>query len=239
MRNPIMSHFRTMRAPLTCIIALLALTVPTFAQENKQPSKENQGLPLLFHEDFNSKGALKKFTFTDKDAWKIVQDDVNGTRQNVLSLFKQSNYKPPVRSPINIAWINDLKVSHFILQANCRITQDPMPHRDLCFFLAGQDASHMIYCHVAQQEDKIHNQIHIVNGKDREPITVKHSKGTPWDDKYHTVKITRDDTGISVFFDDKLLMTTDRKDLPTGRLGVGSFDDIGNFAQITVWGKME
>jgi hypothetical protein len=32
-------------------------------------------------------------------------------------------------------------------------------------------------------------------------------------------------------------MTTDRKDLPVGKLGVGSFDDLGNFAEITVWGK--
>jgi hypothetical protein len=210
------------------------------ARADEAPAKENQNLPLLFHEDFKSPAdALKHFTFTDKDAWKIVQDDVSGTKQNVISLFKQSNYKPPVRSPINIAWINDLKVSHFILQAKCRITQDPVPHRDLCFFLAGVDASHMIYCHVAQAEDKIHNQIHLVDGKDREPITVKHAKGTPWDDKYHTVKITRDDTGISVVFDDKLLMTTDRKDLPIGKLGIGSFDDIGNFAEITVWGKRE
>jgi hypothetical protein len=202
------------------------------------PARENQKLPLLFHEDFKSPDeALKKFTVTEKEAWKIVKDDVNGVKQNVLSLFKQSNYKPPVRSPLNIAWINDLKVSHFVLEAKCRITTELIPHRDLCFFLAGVDASHMIYCHVSQQEDKIHNQIHLVDGKDREPITVKHSKGTPWDDKYHTVKITRDEAGVSVYFDGKLLMTTDRKDLPVGKLGVGSFDDLGNFAEITVWGK--
>ena len=40
-----------------------------------------------------------------------------------------------------------------------------------------------------------------------------------------------------MYFDDKLLMTTDHKELPAGKLGVGSFDDIGNFAEITVWGK--
>ena len=218
------------------LVFCLLLSIP--ARSDEAPAKENQKLPLLFHEDFKSPDdALKQFTFTDKDAWKIITDDVNGAKQNVLSLFKQSNYKPPVRSPLNIAWINDLKVSHFILEAKCRITTELIPHRDLCFFLAGIDASHMIYCHVAQQEDKIHNQIHLVNGKDREPITVKHAKGTPWDDKYHTVKITRDDTGVAVYFDGTLLMTTNRKELPTGRLGVGSFDDLGNFAEITVWGK--
>jgi hypothetical protein len=221
--------------PLSFVFCVF-LSLP--ARADDAPAKENQNLPLLFHEDFKApEDALKRFTFTDKEAWKVVQDDVNGTKQNVLSLFKQSNYKPPVRSPVNIAWINNLKVSHFVLEAKCRITTELIPHRDLCFFLAGIDASHMIYCHVAQQEDKIHNQIHLVNAKDREPITVKHAKGTPWDEKYHTVKITRVDAGVSVYFDGALLMWTDRQELPEGKLGVGSFDDLGNFAEITVWGK--
>jgi len=210
----------------------------TDAHAADQPAKDNSGLPLLFHEDFKSgSDALNRFAFTDKDAWKLVQDDVNGIKQNVLSLVKQSNYKPLVRSPINIAWINDLNVSHFVLEAKCKITTAPIPHRDLCFFFGVGDASHMLYCHLAQEEDKIHNQIHLVNGKDREPVTVKHAKTTPWDDKYHIVKIVRDDKGASVYFDDTLRMTTDCKELPTGKLGVGSFDDLGNFAEITVWGK--
>jgi hypothetical protein len=218
-----------------CGFALLLLTNGAHAEA---PAKEKDGLPLLFHEDFKSGDeAMKRFTLTDKGAWKIVQDDVNGTKRNVLSLFRQSDYKPPVRSPVNIAWVNDLKVSHFVMEVKCRITQELVPHRDLCFFFGGVDASHMFYCHVAQQEDKIHNQIHIVDGKDRAPVTVKHAKGTPWDERYHVVRVTRDDAGAKVYFDDKLLMTADRKEFPTGKVGVGSFDDIGNFAEITVWGK--
>ncbi|MDB5322769.1 MAG: iaaA [Phycisphaerales bacterium] len=239
-QSPRITHGRDARDTSARILCLLVfcLVSSSFVSADEAPAKENQSLPLLFHEDFKSPdGALKRFTFTDKDAWKIIQDDVNGTKQNVLSLVKQSAYKPPVRSPLNIAWINDLKVSHFILEAKCRITTELIPHRDLCFFLAGVDASHMIYCHVSQQEDKIHNQIHLVNGKDREPITVKHAKGTPWDGKYHTVKIARNDAGVSVYFDGTLLMSTDRQELPEGKLGVGSFDDLGNFAEITVWGK--
>jgi hypothetical protein len=234
-----MSHLRTLRRPLACVVALLALTVTTFAQESKQPAKENQGLPLLFHEDFKSApDALKKFTFTDKDAWKITDDDVDGAKRPVLALVQQSNYKPPVRSPVNLAWINDLKVSHFVLEARCKSTQKPtVMNRDLCFAFGGLDPSHFLYAHMAAREDKIHNQIHLVDNKDREPVTVKHADKTPWDDKYHTVKITRDDTGLKAYFDGQLLLTTDRKDFPTGRLGFGSFDDIANFAEITVWGK--
>jgi hypothetical protein len=108
------------RTPFIYVLGLFALTVSCNAEDVKtQPAKENQGLPLLFHEDFKSPDALKNFTFTDKDAWKLTDDDVDGAKRPVLSLFQQSNYKPPVRSPVNLAWINDLKVSHFVLEARC------------------------------------------------------------------------------------------------------------------------
>ena len=43
--------------------------------------------------------------------------------------------------------------------------------------------------------------------------------------------------GTKVYFDGQLMLATDSKALPAGGLGVGSFDDIANFAEITVWGK--
>jgi hypothetical protein len=219
-----------------CGFALLALAARSSAADG--PAKENQGLPLLFHEDFSSKDdALKQFAFTDRNAWKIIEDDVNGARRPVLSLFRQSDYKPPVRSPINIAWINDLKVSDFVMEVRCKITQEKVPHRDLCFAFGGVDASHFLYAHVAQQTDKIHNQIHLVDGKDRAPVTTKGSDGTPWDERYHIVRIERDERGTRVTFDGQPILATDRKELPSGRVGFGSFDDIGNFSEVTVWGK--
>jgi len=225
----------TNRVLVACGFALLLLVTRTRAAE---PATENQGLPLLFHEDLNSDDALTKFSFTDKDAWKIIEDDVDGTKRPVLALVQQSNYKPPVRSPVNLAWINGLKVSHFVLEMRGKSTQKPtVMNRDLCFAFGGVDATHFLYAHLAAREDKIHNQIHLVDNKDREPVTVKHADKTPWDDKYHTIKITRDDTGTKAYFDNQLLLTTDNKSFPTGRLGFGSFDDIANFAEITVWGK--
>jgi hypothetical protein len=228
------------RTQLVSVIALFALTASLCAEDTKtQPAKENQGLPLLFHDDFKSPAPnTKLYTFTDKNAWKTVEDDVDGTTRPVLALVQQSNYTPPVRSPGNLAWINDLKVSHFVLEIRGKSTQKPtVMNRDLCFAFGGVDATHFLYAHLAAREDKIHNQIHLVDNKDREPVTVKHADKTPWDDKYHTIKITRDDTGVKAYFDGQILLTTDRKDFPVGRLGFGSFDDIANFAEITVWGK--
>ena len=229
------------RVLAACGFALLLCITPSRAADafEPQPAKENAGLPLLYHDTFKTREPnTKLYSFTDKDAWRIVEDDVDGTKRPVLALVQQSNYKPPVRSPVNLAWINDLKVSHFVLEARCKSTQKPtVMNRDLCFAFGGVDASHFLYAHMAAREDKIHNQIHLVDAKDREPVTVKHADKTPWDDKYHTVKITRDDTGVKAYFDGQLLLTTDNKSFPTGRLGFGSFDDVANFAEITVWGK--
>ena len=223
------------RRPWALSFALLFLTLcPLAHAEDRAPANENQSLPLLFHEDFKTpEAALKHFTFTDPAAWKIVTDD----GRLALSLFQQSKYKPTVRSPVNVAWINDLAVTDFILEVRCKITREKIPHRDLCFFFGGVDATHFLYAHVAQEADAVHNQIHLVDGKDRAPVTTKRENGTPWDDAYHTITLTRLTGQTTVAFDGKTLMTTDRKDLPAGRVGVGSFDDFGNFAAITVWGK--
>jgi hypothetical protein len=214
-------------------LSFLLLLLAPYARADDAPAKENQSLPLLFHEDFKTPESLKRFSFTDPAAWKLAPDD----KRPVLSLVQQSRYKPAVRSPVNIAWINDLAVTDFVLQVRCRITRERIPHRDLCFFFGGVDATHFLYAHVAQEGDAVHNQIHLVDGKDRAAVTVKRENGTPWDDAYHTITVTRNAAGTTVAFDDKVLMTTDRKDLPAGRLGVGSFDDLGNFAEITVWGR--
>ena len=178
-----MSPHSTVATFVAFVLALILVPAPSPAE----PQKENAGLPLLFHEHFKSPEALKRFSFTDKDAWKLTDDDVDGTKRPVLALVKQSAYKPPVRSPVNLAWINDLNVSHFVLEARCKSTREPIPNRDLCFAFGGVDAKNFLYAHMAQREDKIHNQIHLVAGKDREPVTVKRSEKTPWTDKYHTV----------------------------------------------------
>src|SRR5690349_19763552 len=106
-----------MRPPalLPLLSAVLALTATLPARAGKPP---------LFHEDFSAgDAALKKFTFTDPAAWKIVKDKVGDREQTVLALTQQSKYKPAVRSPVNQAWINDLKVSHFVMDVKVRSTQ--------------------------------------------------------------------------------------------------------------------
>src|SRR5258706_16276616 len=65
------------------VVVCLFINLKTLADD--APAKENQKLSLLFHEDFKAPDeAIKGFTFTDKEAWRVDQEDVNGQKRNVL-----------------------------------------------------------------------------------------------------------------------------------------------------------
>ena len=69
----------------------------------------------------------------------------------------------------------------------------------------------------------------------------KNEKPTPWDDKWHTVKLERriGDGTIEIYFDDMETPHMSVKDTTFGRekIGVGSFDDLNEFDDIKLVGK--
>ncbi|MFC1544649.1 hypothetical protein ACFL4X_00640, partial [Gemmatimonadota bacterium] len=73
-------------------------------------------------------------------------------------------------------------------------------------------------------------------------IATTRSDGTNWDEKWHRVRIVRDlEKGtIGVYFDDmnQPIMTAKNDRFVSGRIGVGSFDDTGQFDDIRLWTKM-
>lgn len=206
------------------------LSILAFADEVKKPD-----FPLVFSDDFE-KGA-DRWEPSDPKGWKITKTD----RGNVFSQHqKASAYKPPHRSPFHIALVKDVVVGDFIFEARCRSTVKDYGHRDLCLFFGHQDAGHFYYVHLGKKTDDHANQIFIVDGAARKKISTKTTPGTDWDDAWHTVRVIRKaDAGtIEVFFDDmkKPVMTaTDRKFL-RGRVGVGSFDDTGDWDDVKLWG---
>ena len=110
----------------------------------------------------------------------------------------------------------------------------------MCVVFGYQDPAHFYYVHFGKTTDDHANQIFIVNGALRVKISTKTSKGTPWDDAWHRVKIVRRvaDGTIQVYYDDmkKPVMTSTDKTFTWGRIGVGSFDDTGNWSDIKVHG---
>lgn len=209
---------------------LLLLPLLTLVAADKE-------LPVLFTEDFE-KGA-DRWEPTDAAGWKL--SDAGGKQGKVFSQFrKDSKYKPPHRSPYHIALVKELHVGEFQLDAKCRSTIKDYGHRDMCLFFGYQDAAHFYYVHLGKKTDDRANQIFIVNGADRKKISTKTTPGTNWTDDWHQVRVVHStaDGKIAVFFDDMKtpVMEATDKTFTWGRVGVGSFDDTGEWDDVTVRG---
>jgi len=223
---------------VTCLKMAFAgsMLLVLVASCNEQAGKGGgEGMPLVFETDFED-GSLNAWQATDPEAWRIE----NGNGGRVLALYKQSNYKPEVRSPVNINLIKDVVVGSFVLELKMHSTTKDYGHRDMCVFFGYQDPSHFYYIHVANQSDAHANSIFIVDGQPRVSIAKTRTEGTKWDDEWHTVRVQRDveEGTIKVFSDDGIepIMTAVDHKFKWGKVGVGSFDDTGQFDEICLQG---
>jgi hypothetical protein len=193
------------------------------------------GLALVLQDDFE-RGDRAAWEFTDPGAWQITAQD----GRHVLDQQRASKYEPPVRSPFNIAVAREGDVGDLVLDVKARSTGRESIRRDLCFIFGYQDPSHFYYAHLAKSADDHHNSIFLVDGKPRVSIAEARNQGVPWDDAWHRVRVVRrvKDGLIQVFFDDMTapVMTAHDKTLTHGRIGLGSFDDTGQFDDLQVWG---
>ena len=193
-------------------------------------------MPLLFEADFED-GRLGEWQATDSFAWRIEP----GHDGKVLALYKQSEYEPRVRSPFNINLVRNFVVGSFVLEVKMRSTTKDYGHRDMCLFFGHQDPSNFYYVHIANQSDAHANSIFIVDAEQRVSIAKTRTEGTKWDDNWHTVRLVRDaeEGTIEVFFDDgpEPIMTAVDHRFEWGRVGVGSFDDTGQFDDVKLWGE--
>lgn len=231
---------------MCCLLAVLCLSaVNVSAQETNYPPLEGDfdppktmnELPLVFEEDFEA-GKANRWEPTDKSAWTIK--DQGGNKVYALTK-KKSDFNPPVRSPFNRSLVKGVDVESFVFDVKLQSTHPDYGHRDLCLFFGYQDDSHFYYVHFGKKTDDHANQIFIVNESPRKKVSTKTTPGTVWDDEWHHARIVRDaETGkIEVFFDDMKnpVMTAVDKTFTTGRVGVGSFDDTGQFDQIALYGN--
>ncbi|WP_417390347.1 hypothetical protein [Gimesia sp.] len=210
---------------------------PLKTYEPDQVPQKMQGLPLLFHENFES-GKADHWEPTDDKAWKMIHQGDN----HVFSLTKKrSKFEPPVRSPYNRALLKNINVSDFIFDVKLQSTIPDYGHRDLCLFFGYKDDAHFYYVHFGKKMDDHANQIFIVNDKPRTKISTKTTPGTDWDDEWHQARVERDtESGsIKIYFDnmEEPVMTATDKTFLTGRVGIGSFDDTGNFDELLLFGK--
>ena len=196
-------------------------------------------LPLVAHEDFSA--GASRWKTTDATAWKVNRD---GARHWYSLVKRVSDYKPKVRSPHNIALLDGVKVSDFVLDLRFQSTTKPYGHQSLCLFFGYQDPTHFYYVHFGRKRDAHAHSVFLVNDKPRVSIVSDENRteGTDWSLGWHRARIRRDasEGAIEVYLDDmtKPIMTTVDKTFVEGQVGVGSFDDKGNFDAIRLFGRV-
>ncbi|MEY3458496.1 MAG: Isoaspartyl peptidase precursor [Planctomycetota bacterium] len=223
-----MSHL-----PLAAVICSSLMAVLPGVSAGDFPAPE--GMRLVYGHDFEDQQTAR-YQPTDESAWKLINQNGN----HVLALTKRnSNFSPPFRSPLNRTLIRDVELSSFVMDVRFQSTIPDYGHRDLCLFFGWQDDAHLYYVHFGKQADEHANQIFIVNSAARKKISLTSTTGTPWTDNWHQARIRRNaESGeITVWFDslEKPVMTAKDTTFSKGRVGFGSFDDIGNFDAIRIY----
>lgn len=196
------------------------------------------GYHLLYQQSFPNASALGDFIFSDPAAWRYASGPDHG---GAMELFGASHYKPPFRSPYNIALIRGKRFGDFVLEAEVIQTGRRYAHRDLCFFFGVQNRANYYYVHLATRADPHAHNIFLVNDAPRVKIAQRTTKGVHWGEGvWHKVRIERTlkDGRIRVYFDDMRhpIMEAVDKHFGAGLIGFGSFDDTGKFTHIRIWG---
>jgi hypothetical protein len=193
-------------------------------------------LPLLLKEDFEQ-GASRWQPFDEK-SWQVLDTPAG----KVYGLVADSKYQPPYRSPVNVSLLKDIVVGDFVLECRVQSTVKDYDHRSLVLVFGYQDPSHFYYVHFGKKTDNHANQIFLVDGAPRVKISTETTPGTRWDDAWHQVKIARDasDGSIEVYFDDMKRPVMEAVDdtFRWGQIGLGAFDDLGNFDNLTLRGTL-
>jgi streptogramin lyase len=194
------------------------------------------GTNIVFRETFEH--GAGQWQPTDSKVWRVVRTKDG----SVYSQFRQSDYKPPYRSPFNFSLLKDHAFTDFTLDVKVRSTVKDYPHRDVCLIFGYQDPAHFYYVHLGKRTDDHSNQIFIVNGAPRTKISTKTTPVTNWDDGWHRVRILRKtlEGTIEVYFDDleKPVMTAKDKTFTWGQIGLGSFDDTGDWSDVSINGTL-
>lgn len=191
-------------------------------------------LPIAAQEDFES--CAQHWRSADPNAWRILETPAG----KVYSLYRQSQFKPPFRSPVNIALLDGVTVADFQLDCRLQSTVKDYDHRSMVVVFGYQNPAHYYYVHFGKRTDDHANQIFVVDGAPRLKISTTTTPGTAWDDAWHHVRIARSvaDGKIDVYFDDMHapVMTAVDKRFAWGGIGVGAFDDLGNIDDVVLRG---
>ena len=181
--------------------------------------------------DLEISDGLSKWKLDGTGSWKISHGE--------LILYKAGTPSGTIRKPSALAILKTEPYKNVSIEADIKSTADTsVIRRDIDFIIDYNSHEEFYYIHLAGITDDVHNGIFIVNKADRKRIDSGKAKPQITDRKWHHIKVIRDaeNGSIKVFVDHSKGPVLEARDLTfkQGQIGVGSFDDTGNFKNILV-----
>ncbi len=186
--------------------------------------------------DLAAPDALSRFTLDGSGTWEV--------KDRMLVLTKAGTPDGPIRRPSALAVLKSEPMLRATVQVEMRSTApEEVKNRDLEIIFGYESPSRFYYVHLAGITDPNHNGIFLVDNKDRRRIDDGTTPPQLKDREWHRVRLERDGaTGrIDIFVDgaeQPVLRATDTT-IPSGRVGLGSFDDTGEFRNFSVSGNQK
>ena len=145
----------------------------------------------------------------------------------------------PIRKPASMAILKGVTVGDVTLEVDVRSTAPAdLAVRDVLIVFGYQSPTRFYYVHLSARTDAVHNGIFLVHDADRRRLDEPASRAPLTDQAWHRVRLVRVATSgdVRVFFDDDPAPVLSARDatIPTGRVGVGSFDETAEFRDLEV-----
>jgi hypothetical protein len=217
----------TSRPGLACLLAIAACS--------PLPDAAPAPWPVQVQLDFTAAADAAAFAFSDAAQWRWHDD---GNRP-ALELLGKSDYAPPFRSPHSLAILQGLAFGDFDLEVDLLQTSREYGHRDLCLVFGFQSPSRFGYVHLATTPDPHAHNVFVVDEAPRRAVAPTPVRGVDWGQGvWRHVRVERRlaDDAVRVYWDhapEPILVAT-ATGLDWGQIGLGSFDDAGRFANLTV-----
>lgn len=213
---------------------LLLFTLSPSRVNAQQTSHSTINRDLSVRPNLSSHERLTDWMLDGSGSWNISDGK--------LILTKAGRPSGPIRRPAALAILNTEPLRRVTMQAQIKSTAPlDVIRRDLVLVFGYESPTRFYYVHLSATTDAVHNGIFLVADADRRRID--DGKGEPQlkDQAWHRVRLVRDgSTGrIEVFVDDSTAPALSAVDttIRAGRVGLGSFDDTGEFREVIVTGS--
>jgi hypothetical protein len=214
---------QSIRLLFTVFVVLVVANARAQAQES-----------ISLQPNLNSLDSLAAWSLDGSGSWAIAEGK--------LILEKAGKPAGPIRRPAALAVLKMEPLKRVTLKAEVRSTapQDVL-RRDVNLVFGYESPSRFYYVHLSGVTDAVHHGIFLVADADRRRID--DGKGQPQlkDQNWHRVRLERDGTTgrIEIYVDGSkvpVLVASDTT-IRAGRVGLGSFDDTGEFRKIQITGS--